>query len=50
VTVEEARAATGFELDRTAEVTATPPPTVQELNLLADVLAAASELTPASGG
>jgi glutaconate CoA-transferase subunit B len=48
VSLEEARAATGFELDAT-EVAATPPPTVQELNLLSDVMAAAGELAAASG-
>jgi glutaconate CoA-transferase, subunit B len=37
VTAGEVREATGFELELAAVVAATPPPTVQELNLLAEM-------------
>ena len=49
VTADEVRAATGFALAERAEVSATPPPTVQELNLLAEVMVATGEVA-ADGG
>ncbi|HWN82959.1 MAG TPA: CoA-transferase [Candidatus Udaeobacter sp.] len=48
VTADQVRAATGFPLPAHSAIGATPPPTVQELNLLAEVTAG-KDLTVANG-
>ena len=49
MTADEVRAATGFALEQRTEVSATPPPTVQELNLLAEVMVATGDVAAAGG-